>query len=96
MAGDERSGAGGSGDDSALSRAERVRRQAEDRQKRLAGALRANLHRRKSQSRGRDGTGDGAGEGDGAGAGEGDSGGAAGADPAGRAPGDGPARSGTD
>ena len=35
------------------SRADKVKRQAEEKQKRLAEALRVNLHRRKAQSRAR-------------------------------------------
>jgi hypothetical protein len=42
-------------DGTETTRAERVRRQAEEKQQRLAEALRANLRRRKSQSRERTG-----------------------------------------
>jgi hypothetical protein len=42
-------------DGAAATRADRVRRQAEEKQQRLAEALRANLRRRKSQSRERTG-----------------------------------------
>jgi hypothetical protein len=56
MVGQDQSGKENGADqvpDSATPRAERVRREAEEKQLRLAEALRANLHRRKAQNRAR-------------------------------------------